>query len=343
MLLPRSCLKVAHLRAQNHLIPSRGDLAHRQEWLGDRSDRGPQLKDLVSQQPGFGFKRALVCNHAAVSKSEAAVPNRLLQLRALSQELARQSRGTGARVDHKVDPSPPRVLVGDSSQASLGVGTEGREAVHWGPPSCFLSFLCLPPLLSLPLLAVLLCLLGHRNLCLGRGQLSRSSLWLGQLFLWVFFQQRAAGVPGERCSCLLVLQLLLGQGKDLLLPSSPRLVKAACPGELSAQVLLRPFLLCVQTVLLSSLAGPLLDVGQAASHLRLVPLLSAAVPNLCAPSRGRLLLIEAVNDSAQLLKLSFRVLTRRVVSCHIVEGLLQVFAPAHTRLEHLAQKHFVTP
>ena len=95
-------------------LPS-GDLAHRQEWLGDRSDRGPQLKDLVSQQPGFGFKRALISNHAAVSKSEAAVPNRLLQLRALSQELAQQSRGTGAQVDHKVDPSPPRVLVGDSS------------------------------------------------------------------------------------------------------------------------------------------------------------------------------------------------------------------------------------
>ena len=28
VLLPRSCLKVAHLRAQNHLVPSGGDLAH---------------------------------------------------------------------------------------------------------------------------------------------------------------------------------------------------------------------------------------------------------------------------------------------------------------------------
>ena len=79
-------------------------------------------------------------------------------------------------------------------------------------------------------------------------------------------------------------------------------------------------------------------VGQAASHLRLVPLLSAAVPSLCAPSRGCLLFVEVVNDSAQVLKLSFCVFTRRVVSCHIVEGLLQIFAPAHTRLEHLAQK-----
>ena len=163
-------------------------------------------------------------------------------------------------------------LVSGSFRAGLGVATEGREAAHRGPPFCFLSFLCLLPFLSLSLLAVLLCLLGRCNLCLGRGQLSCSSLWLRQLLLWVLLKQRTAGVLPSR-------------------PSAPSRSRERPSPSFRPQV---------------GQSG-VLDVGQAASHLRFVPLLAAAVPNLRASSCGSLLLRKALNDSTQVLKLSFRV------------------------------------
>ena len=215
MLLPRSCLKV-DLRAQNHLVFSGGDLAH----FNSRTVSHPSSQALASSVPSLATTLPSASRKLRYPIGSFSFELSSRSLRGRVVALAPESTTKSTRV-HPVHWSvasfePVSVLPPKAETLPTG-----------GLPFAFSAF---SAFLLFSLFRSLRCffafLHGRRNLCLGRGQLSRSSLWLGQLL-----QQRAAGVPGERRSCLLVFQLLFGQGKDLLLLSSPRLVKAACPAE----------------------------------------------------------------------------------------------------------------